>query len=198
MQGVVIGTGIDPGDEVNGAFQGMCEEPRTGRKRRIRSEKLGGNDPGAAGRLARQAIPELNVTTDVIVGFPTEDDAAFGRTLEVVDAVRFGKVHVFPYSPRPGTRAAALGDGVSPADKDARSRELRDRSDRLGFARRRERIGSRDVVLVEKLLDDGTATGYGSDYTRFVVPSVERGQLLPVVADGMLGEHLRGIPIEEA
>ena len=147
---------------------------------------------------ARQAIPELNVTTDVIVGFPTEDDAAFGRTLEVVDAVRFGKVHVFPYSPRPGTRAAALGDGVSPADKDARSRELRDRSDRLGFARRRERIGSRDVVLVEKLLDDGTATGYGSDYTRFVVPSVERGQLLPVVADGMLGEHLRGIPIEEA
>ena len=147
---------------------------------------------------ARQAIPELNVTTDVIVGFPTEDDAAFGRTLEVVDAVRFGKVHVFPYSPRPGTRAAALGDGVSPADKDARSRELRDRSDRLGFARRRERIGSRDVVLVEKLLDDGTATGYGSDYTRFVVPSAERGRLVLVVADGMVGEHLRGIPIEEA
>ncbi len=148
---------------------------------------------------ARGAIPELNVTTDVIVGFPTEDDDAFGRTLDVVDAVRFGKVHVFPYSPRPGTRAAALGDRVSPAEKDARSRELRDRSDRLGFARRRLRIGSRDTVLVEKVFDDGTAAGYGSDYTRFVVPAfaAERGHLVAVVAGGIVGEHLYGTPIEE-
>ena len=148
---------------------------------------------------AREAIPDLNVTTDVIVGFPTEDDAAFGRTLDLVDAVRFGKVHVFPYSPRPGTRAEAFGDRVTAAEKDARSRELRDRSDRLGFSHRRQRIGSRDVVLVEKVMDDGTSAGYGSDYTRFVLPAdvATRGQIVPVLAQGLIGDHLHGIPTEE-
>jgi threonylcarbamoyladenosine tRNA methylthiotransferase MtaB len=148
---------------------------------------------------ARAALPEINVTTDVIVGFPTEDDAAFARTLDVVDELLFGKVHVFPYSPRPGTRAEALGDRVSPADKDARSRTLRDRSDQLAFARRMSRIGTPDVVLVEKVMDDGTAAGYGSDYTRFVVPSqgVGPGVLVPVVADGVVGDHLRGTPTRE-
>ena len=149
---------------------------------------------------AREAIPELNVTTDVIVGFPTEDDDAFGRTLALVDALRFSKIHVFPYSPRPGTRAEALGDRVTAAQKDERSRELRDRSDRLGFSHRRRRIGSRDTVLVEKIMDDGTSSGYGSDYTRFVLPAdaAISGQLVPVLAQGLIGDHLHGIPIEEA
>ena len=55
--------------------------------------------------LRRVAQAEgFNLTADVIVGFPTEDDAAFERTLEVVEAAGLTKVHVFPYSPRPGTR----------------------------------------------------------------------------------------------
>ncbi len=149
--------------------------------------------------LAREAIPELNVTTDVIVGFPTEDEDAFGRTLALVDELRFGKVHVFPYSPRPGTRAEALGDRVSPGEKDARGRTLRDRSDRLGFAHRRRRIGSRDAVIVEKVMDDGTSAGYGSDYTRFVLPAAaaRRGQVVTVRAQGLIGDHVQGIPLEE-
>src|SRR6202011_2436357 len=53
----------------------------------------------------RRAVPQVNVTTDVIVGFPTEDEAAFERTLEAVDAAGITRVHVFPYSPRPGTAA---------------------------------------------------------------------------------------------
>ena len=51
----------------------------------------------------RAAAPRVNLTTDVIVGFPTEDEAAFERTLEAVDAAGITRVHVFPYSPRPGT-----------------------------------------------------------------------------------------------
>ncbi len=147
---------------------------------------------------ARRALPELNVTTDVIVGFPTEDDAAFRRTFALAAELDFGKVHVFPYSPRPGTRAETLGDRVAPDEKAERSRLLRDLSDRMGLGRRHRRIGSTDMVLVEKLLDDGTATGYGSDYTRFVLPpgSGQAGDLIPVVAIGLAGDHLAARPLE--
>jgi threonylcarbamoyladenosine tRNA methylthiotransferase MtaB len=202
---------IEPGDVTPRLMQAMAETPTVAAHMHI---PLQSADPAVLADMgrsytidqylqavawAREAIPELNVTTDVIVGFPTEDDTAFGRTMDVVDELRFGKVHVFPYSPRPGTRAEAFGDRVSPSDKDARSKALRDRSDQLGFAHRLRRVGSRDRVLVEKVLDDGTAMGYGSDYSRFVVDGpVERGQLVSVDVDRIVGEHLHGQPIEEA
>ena len=202
---------IEPGDVTPRLMAAMAETPTVACHMHI---PLQSADPGVllgmgrsytverylqAVAWAREAIPELNVTTDVIVGFPTEDDDAFGRTLALVDALGFGKVHVFPYSPRPGTRAEVLGDRVTAAHKDERSRALRDRSDRLGFAHRRRRIGSRDAVLVEKVMDDGTAAGYGSDYTRFVLPAnvASRGQIVVVRAQGLIGDHLHGIPIEE-
>ena len=68
----------------------------------------------------RDAAPEVNVTTDVIVGFPTEDEAAFERTLAAVDAAAITRVHVFQYSPRPGTvareprRSRAAGGQAAP------------------------------------------------------------------------------------
>lgn len=148
---------------------------------------------------ATEAIDGLNVTTDVIVGYPTEDDAAFERTFTLCEELRFGKIHVFPFSPRPGTVAADLGDRVSAQDKDARSLRLRDLSDRLGFARRLARVGSADAVIVERELEDGTLTGYGSDYCRFVLDpgAGAPGRLVPVTVAGMAGEHLRGEPIDE-
>src|SRR5579884_2841630 len=77
----------------------------------------------------RAAAPGVNVTTDVIVGFPTEDEAAFERTLAAVDAAGITRVHVFPYSPRPGTVAAGLGDRVAPEEKKRRGQVLRGRSE---------------------------------------------------------------------
>ena len=71
-----------------------------------------------------------------------------------------GKVHVFPYSPRPGTPAAAMPGRPAPQELRDRSRRLRDLSDRLGFARRRG-VGRRDEVLVEKRHEDGTLSGLG-------------------------------------
>lgn len=201
---------IEPGDVTPRLMEAMADTPTVAAHMHI---PLQSADPAVLAQMgrsytieqylqavawARDAIPELNVTTDVIVGFPTEDDVAFARTMAVVDEMRFGKVHVFPYSPRPGTRAEALGDRVSPAQKDERSKALRDRSDQLGFAHRLARVGSRDRVLVEKVLDDGTAMGYGSDYSRFVLDGpVERGRLISVAVDRIVGEHLHGQPIEE-
>ena len=76
-----------------------------------------------------EPLADFNLTADVIVGFPAEDDAAFERTLETVRAARLTKVHVFPYSPRPGTRTAA-DDPVPPEVKKERSARLRALSDR--------------------------------------------------------------------
>ena len=84
--------------------------------------------PRAHRSAARGSRRAVNVTTDVIVGFPTEDEAAFERTLAAVDAAGITRVHVFPYSPRPGTVAAELGDRVPPQEKKRRSAALRGHS----------------------------------------------------------------------
>ena len=76
-------------------------------------------------RTVRVAAPAVNVTADVIVGFPTEDEAAFERTLAAIDAAGISRVHAFSYSPRPGTVASELGDRVPPEEKKRRSRVLR-------------------------------------------------------------------------
>jgi threonylcarbamoyladenosine tRNA methylthiotransferase MtaB len=106
---------------------------------------------------------EFNLTTDVIVGFPTETDAAFERTLSVVAEAGITKVHVFPYSPRPGTATAARDD-VPPAVKKERSRRVRAASDEASLARWRRKIGREDVVLVDR-----PGRGYGDDYSPWLV-----------------------------
>ena len=105
----------------------------------------------------------MNITTDVIVGFPTEDDVAFERTLETVSAIGATKVHVFPYSPRPGT-GTADADPVAPAVKRERSRRLRELSQRLAERRWHEKLGTHDTVLVDR-----PGRGYGADYTPFLL-----------------------------
>jgi len=74
---------------------------------------------------ARARIPDLALTTDVIVGFPGEDEAAFEESYCFIEALNFARLHVFTYSPRPGTAAARMPGQVSPEVKVARSRRLR-------------------------------------------------------------------------
>jgi threonylcarbamoyladenosine tRNA methylthiotransferase MtaB len=106
---------------------------------------------------------EFNLTTDVIVGFPTETDPAFERTVAVVAEAGITKVHVFPYSPRPGTATAAR-DEVPAAVKKERSRRLRAASDEACRARWRRKVGQEDVVLVDR-----PGRGYGDDYSPWLV-----------------------------
>jgi tRNA A37 methylthiotransferase MiaB len=110
-----------------------------------------------------EPLRDFNLTTDVIVGFPAEDERAFGRTLEVVEAAAISKVHVFPYSPRPGTDTAAA-DTVPSAEKRARSERLREVSRLASLARWREKVGREDVVLVDR-----PGRGYGDDYSPWLV-----------------------------
>lgn len=140
----------------------------------------------------RVAVPHVNVTTDVIVGFPTEDGAAFERTLAAVDAAGITRIHTFAYSPRPGTVSAALGDRVAPAEKKRRSQVLRGRSELRSRHHRTAKLGGAETVLVDKLAD-AVCSGYTADYTRCYLPAGagRRGELVDVVCGELRADGLR-------
>ncbi len=98
----------------------------------------------------RAAVPQIALTTDIIVGFPGETDEDFAATCELARACGFSKIHVFPYSQRTGTPAAARPDQIDPAVKAARARELRALAAELRRADYAARVGSHELVLVEE------------------------------------------------
>jgi tRNA-2-methylthio-N6-dimethylallyladenosine synthase len=99
---------------------------------------------------ARAAIPDLAVTTDLIVGFPGETDDDFERSLEVVAEAAYDSAYTFIFSPRPGTEAFAMADAFVPADVVAeRFERLRVVVERSALARHRARIGRTEEVVVE-------------------------------------------------
>ena len=99
---------------------------------------------------ARAAVDDLAVTTDLIVGFPGETDEDFERTLEVVAEAAYDSTYTFIFSPRPGTRAAAMADRFVPADVVAdRFERLRAVVERSALIRHRDRIGRVEEVVVE-------------------------------------------------
>jgi threonylcarbamoyladenosine tRNA methylthiotransferase MtaB len=131
-------------------------------------------------RLAPLA-EEFNLTSDVIVGFPAEDQAAFAATLATVARAGITKVHVFPYSPRPGTVTAAE-DPVAGDVKKERSARLRALSHELCLARWRTK--TEDVVLVDR-----PGRGYGDDYTPWLVDAPV-GELIGVRAERVTEEGI--------
>jgi threonylcarbamoyladenosine tRNA methylthiotransferase MtaB len=131
-----------------------------------------------------EPLVDFNLTSDVIVGFPGESDAAFERTLAVVRAARLTKVHVFPYSPRPGTGTQAL-DPVPRGVKRERSARLRAASDAACRARWLRRLGSEDTVVLDR-----PGRGYADDYTPWLldapVGAVVRARATGVSEEGIL------------
>ena len=144
--------------------------------------------------LARAHVADLNVTADVIVGYPSEDRAAFGRTLGLVAEAGISRVHAFPYSPRPDTRTADR-DPIPPAEKRRRSRELRELSDAQGLAWRQRKVGARDRVIVQARRADQRLTGYGADYTPWTLApdaAVGIGAVIEVIAEQAGAEAVLG------
>jgi threonylcarbamoyladenosine tRNA methylthiotransferase MtaB len=128
----------------------------------------------------------FNLTTDVIVGFPGEDEDAFARTLGLVERAGITKVHAFPYSPRPGTATAAR-DTVPAHVKKERSARLRALSDELCRRRWEAKLGTTGVVLVDR-----PGRGYGDDYTPWLVDA-EVGQLVVARAVGLSEEGILAV-----
>ena len=115
----------------------------------------------------RSRAPELTVTTDIIAGFPGETPELFAKTLNFAEVMQFAKIHVFPYSRRSGTPAAAFARQVGDAEKKRRVAELMALSDRSGERVRRRLIGRVMPVLIEKV-EQGLAEGLTPNYQRVV------------------------------
>jgi threonylcarbamoyladenosine tRNA methylthiotransferase MtaB len=128
-------------------------------------------------------LADFNLTTDVIVGFPAEDERAFENTLHTIARVGITKVHVFPYSPRPGTRTAAA-DPVARAVKKARSVRLRAASAAACHARWLAKLGCEETVLVDR-----PGRGYADDYTPWLVDAPV-GEFVRARATGVTEEGI--------
>lgn len=126
---------------------------------------------------ARARIPDLTLTTDLIAGFPGETEAEFEETHRFVEQIGFARLHVFSYSPRPGTAAARMAGQVPHAVRKARRRRLVELSDRLWADYRRAHLGRRLDVLWESArgaTPEGFVwSGFTPNYLRAVAVSPE-------------------------
>jgi len=117
----------------------------------------------------REEVPEFNVTTDIIVGFPGETEEDFNQSVEAAKRMNFGHIHTFKYSVRKGTRAEKLPGQINGKIKTERSEIIRKVSEKMRENFRRGFIGKEQVVLVEKINNSGFATGYGENYIPVVI-----------------------------
>jgi tRNA-2-methylthio-N6-dimethylallyladenosine synthase len=146
---------------------------------------------------ARTAMPDLAVTTDIIVGFPGETDDDFARTLEVAAEATYDSAYTFIYSPRPGTEAADRTDDFVPADVVAeRFERLKIVVERSGLARHEARVGRVEEVLVEgpSRKDPEVLSGRTGQnkLVHFASEPIRPGSYATVRVTGAAPHHLRG------
>jgi len=122
---------------------------------------------------ARATIADLAVTTDVIVGFPGEDESAFRASYEFVAAMEFARLHVFRYSPRPGTAAVRLPDQVSHEVSRGRARAMRELGSRQAHSFRQRFVGREMAVLWERRRRDRLWAGLTDNYLRVVTRAAD-------------------------
>ncbi len=123
-------------------------------------------------RRLKSFDPDFTFTTDVIVGFPGESEQDFCETLEVVEAVQFSKVHMFPYSSRPRTRAALYKDQISYDVIQERKSRLLVKAEEVSFDLRQKYIGREMEVLTEKRVN-GEAVEISGHTRNFLPVSIE-------------------------
>lgn len=113
--------------------------------------------------LLRNAYDDVNLTTDIIVGFPGETDEEFSKTFKFLEEIKFYKMHVFKYSPRKGTKAAVMPNQISGDIKEARSRKLIELSDKNEIEYNESYIGKYVEVLFEEE-KNGVYKGHTQNY----------------------------------
>ncbi len=129
----------------------------------------------------RKIDSDFSFTTDIIVGFPGETIHDFEQTLKLVETVVFTKVHVFRFSPRPGTPAAKFEQQIPPEEKERRLKELRRLADSVSKTYRSNSVGKVREVLVEQVRN-GIGFGYDEYYVRHEFSGGEAGSLQKVIA----------------
>ncbi|MBI3292628.1 MAG: tRNA (N6-isopentenyl adenosine(37)-C2)-methylthiotransferase MiaB [Elusimicrobia bacterium] len=144
-------------------------------------------------RKLRETISELTLTTDIIVGYPTETEDDFRATLELIETVGFDGLFVFKYSPRPGTESARVPDDIPTAIKEERLQRVLQLAERLSHDRHARLLGTHQEVLIDSV-KNGHAYGRTRTNTRVRVPStgVAVGDLIPVILETMHQDAFAG------
>jgi len=145
----------------------------------------------------REARPDIALSSDFIVGFPGETDKDFADTLDLARRVGFDAAFCFNYSPRPGTPAARVADGVPQDVKDARLQALLALMREQTRAAHQAHIGRVETVLVERASrSEGDMQGRTPDFkiVHFRGQARQTGQLMPLRITGAYGQSLRGEP----
>ncbi len=152
---------------------------------------------GVVERL-RQDMPDCGVGLDVIVGFPSEDEEAFEETYRLIEALGVSYLHVFPFSPREGTLAAAMEGGVSEAVKKERVRRLRGLDQRLRGNFAGSFVGSAVTVIPEGRVYGGSfLRGYSGNYIPVYLPFKKglENRIIRVRIGGIMDGRVTGEPV---
>ena len=113
----------------------------------------------------RRVFPEAAITTDILTGFPGETEAEFNETCGFIRKIRFSRIHVFPFSPRPGTPASNMPDQLSDTVKQARCRKLIAIGNEVALCWQKQWLGRETLLLPEEMVN-GCWEGYSPEYLR--------------------------------
>ena len=134
--------------------------------------------------LARRYMPDIVLTSDVIVGFPGETDEEFEDTVSLIEQVRFDALFTFIYSKRPGTPAAKMEDPFTRADKQVRFDKLLDAQNRISAEKHAEYVGKTVKVLTDDFVDGDTTSRTGGGRLVRIKGELPQGQYINVKITG--------------
>ena len=138
----------------------------------------------------KTAIPYFNITTDVIVGFPGETEEDFAESAELCREIGFSHIHTFKYSVRTGTKAASMPNQIPETVKTGRSAVIRQISAENKLKYFKQMLGKPQKMLIERVMADGTARGYGENYIpmRLKAKGLEKNQFVDVVLKDIINK----------
>lgn len=171
------------------SLQSGCDETLKRMNRRYTTEQF-----KEIVRLLRNAYSDVNLTTDIIVGFPGETDEEFNKTYQFLKEIKFYKMHIFKYSPRKGTKAAVMPNQINGDIKEERSKKLIELSDRNEIEYNKSYIGKNVEVLFEEE-KDGMYKGHTQNYILVYCQSKEKldNKIIDVVCEKAEKEHIIAI-----
>ena len=172
------------------SLQSGCDETLKRMKRRYTTEEY----KTIVDRL-RAAIPNVSITTDVIVGFPGETNEEFDKTYEFLKDIELTHMHIFKYSPRKGTPAATMENQVDPSTKHERSEKLLQLNEE-NFKKFGQKMLDKEFnVLFEQKVGDNKFEGLTENYVKVIVESDKdlSEQILKVKITDVKNEFLEGI-----
>ncbi|MBQ7884005.1 MAG: tRNA (N(6)-L-threonylcarbamoyladenosine(37)-C(2))-methylthiotransferase MtaB [Phascolarctobacterium sp.] len=146
-------------------------------------------------RNIREQLPDITITTDVIVGFPGESEEDFAETMRFAERCGFAKMHIFPFSKRKGTPAAKMPEQIIEAVKEQRAAALGELDEKMFHACLERAVGTESEVLFEQPVDDEHIEGLIGNYQRVIVKApvslcgeIAKVKIVGVQDDFLLGE----------